>query len=79
MVQFHPIALNKGDMTTKTKTTEVTIEQADEDGFRAPGNFYIVNAFGNLLFVSAKKRQTAQRWVDSEYGDNKYQIRLWKI
>lgn len=63
----------------KDKTTTVTIDEADADGFRAPGNFYIVNAFGDLVFISAKKRQTAQQLVDTEYGAGKYTIRLWKI
>jgi hypothetical protein len=63
----------------KDKTTTVTIDEADADGFRAPGNFYIVNAWGDLVFISAKKRQTAQEWADNEYGSGKYTVRLWKI
>lgn len=63
----------------KSKTTTVTIEEADADGFRSPGNYYIVNAFGDLVFISAKKRDVAQKLVDEEYGNGKYTIRLWKI
>lgn len=66
-------------MTKKIKTTTVTIDEAEYDGFRAPGNYYIVNAFGDLVFFSAKKRDVAQKLVDEEYGTGKYTIRLWKI
>ncbi len=64
---------------SKTKTTVVENEVADSDGFRSPSNYYIVNAFGQLVFVSAKKRDAAQKWVDEEYGPGKYTIRVWKI
>jgi len=63
----------------KVKTWEVTAHEADKDDFKAPSNHYIVNAFGDLIFVSARKRQAAQEWVDSEYGVGKYNIRVWKI
>lgn len=64
---------------TKVKTTVIESDVADADEFRAPSNYYIVNAFGQLVFVSARKRDTAQQWVDSEYGVGKYNIRVWKI
>lgn len=78
-VQIPPGGPNKEDMTTKTKTTEVTIEEADADGFRAPSNYYVVNCMGNLVFISARKRDVAQKVANEEYGEGKYQIRSWKI
>lgn len=63
----------------KVKTTVVESEVADADGFRAPSNHYIVNAMGELVFISSRKRADAQKWVDEEYGAGKYTVRVWKI
>ena len=66
-------------MATKSKTTVVTQEVADSDGFRSPSNYYIVDCMGDLVFISAKKRDVAQSIANAEYGDGKYTIRCWKI
>jgi hypothetical protein len=67
------------DLKRKTKITRHSQEDVECDGFRSPSNFYIVDCMGDLVFISAKKRQTAQQWADAEYGDGKYTVRLWKI
>ena len=66
-------------MATKSKTTIVTQEVADSDGFRSPSNYYVVNCMGDLVFFSAKKRDVAQKAADEEFGSGKYTIRVWKI
>lgn len=66
-------------MSKKIKTTVIASDDADRDDFKAPGNYYIINAWGDLVFYSTRKREIAQKAVNEEYGDGKYTIRLWKI
>lgn len=79
LVQFQSIPPIKENMATKVKTTIVTIDEAEYDGFRAPSNYYIVNCMGDLVFISAKKRDVAQKVANEEYGEGKYTIRSWKV
>lgn len=62
----------------KIKSTVVLEQDADNDDFKAPSNYYILNALGELVFYQTRSRAIAQTWANEEYN-GKYTIRLWKI
>lgn len=58
----------------KMKITVVSPEQMQEEGFRSPSKFFIVDAMGNFVFMSTRDRAEAVAYVREEYG-GKYNVR----
>ncbi len=57
-----------------------TMEYGREDyllpSFKHPSNYYILNAFGNRLYIKTTDRATAQAKADELYGKGFYSIRV---
>lgn len=66
-------------MTSKIKSTICQSDEVEKDGFRAPSNYYVLNALGESHFFLTRSRATAQEWANELYGNNKYSIRSWKV
>lgn len=58
----------------KIETVELTKEQREALP-KDPSNYYIVNAFGNRVFIKTTDRATAQDKADEMYGKDFYKIR----
>ena len=58
----------------KMKITVVSPEQMQEEGFRSPAKFFIIDALGMAVFLHTRDRQEATQYVKDEYG-GKYNIR----
>lgn len=58
----------------KMKITVVSPEQMQEEGFKNPSKFFIVDAMGNYVFMSTRDRAEAIAYVKEEYG-GKYNVR----
>lgn len=58
----------------KIETIELTKEQREALP-KDPSNYYIVNAFGNRVFIKTSDRATAQEKADEMYGKDFYKIR----
>ena len=41
-----------------------------------PSRYYVINAFGDYIFVKVRERIKAQDIIDSVYGKNFYKIRF---
>lgn len=51
------------------------VKLPDEVIDKPPSRYYIVDAFGHLIFVRVRERQKAQEIIDEIYGKNFYKIR----
>ncbi len=58
------------------KTQEYGREDYLLPSFKHPSNYYIVNAFGNRLYIKTTDRATAQAKADEIYGKGFYSIRV---
>lgn len=61
---------------TKIKTEEYGREDYLLPSFKDPSNYYIVNAFGNRVYIKTTDRATAQAKADEEYGKGFYSVRV---
>ena len=59
----------------KIETVELTKEQREALP-KDPSNYYIVNAFGNRVFIKTTDRATAQDKADEMYGKDFYNVRV---
>ena len=59
----------------KIETVELTKEQREALP-KDPSNYYIVNAFGNRVFIKTTDRATAKAKVDEMYGKDFYNVRV---
>lgn len=59
----------------KIETVELTKEQREALP-KDPSNYYIVNAFGNRVFIKTSDRATAKAKVDEMYGKDFYNVRV---
>lgn len=59
----------------KIETIELTKEQREALP-KDPSNYYIVNAFGNRVFIKTTDRATAKAKVDEMYGKDFYNVRV---
>ena len=60
------------------RTTAVDFETFADMNFNHPANFYVRTALG-YIYIHTRKRDEAQRWVDSEFGAGKYLVRSSKL
>ena len=51
------------------------VKLQDDDLEKPPSRYYIVDAFGHLVFVRVRSRSKAQEIVDEVYGKGFYKIR----
>lgn len=51
------------------------VKLQDEDITKPPSRYYIVDAFGHLVFVKVRERSKAQQIIDEVYGRGFYKIR----
>lgn len=58
---------------SKIQTAELTREQLAT--IKDPSNYYIVNAFGNRVYIKTTDRAKAQEKADEIYGKNFYSVR----
>ena len=61
---------------TKIKTEEYGREDYLLASFKDPSNYYIVNAFGNRVYIKTTDRATAQAKADEIYGKGFYNVRV---
>ena len=57
----------------KIQTVELTREQLV--AIKDPSNYYIVNAFGNRVYIKTTDRALAQKKADEMYGKGFYKVR----
>lgn len=62
-----------------TKTTCIPYQETQEEDFKHPSKFYILNALGDAVYFHTSSRDKAQEEVDKEYGKGKYKVRLTKM
>lgn len=60
------------------RTTAVDFDTFASMEFQHPANFYVRTALG-YIYIHTRKRDEAQRWVDNEFGVNKYLVRSSKL
>jgi hypothetical protein len=58
---------------SKIQTVELTREQLAT--LKDPSNYYIVNAFGNRVYIKTTDRAKAQEKADEMYGKGFYKVR----
>jgi len=51
------------------------VKTQDDDLEKPPSRYYIVDAFGHLVFVKVRSRGKAQEIIDEVYGKGFYKIR----
>ena len=61
---------------TKIKTEEYGREDYLLSSFKDPSNYYIVNAFGNRVYIKTTDRATAIAKADEIYGKGFYNVRV---
>ncbi len=61
---------------TKIKTEEYGREDYLLASFKDPSNYYIVNAFGNRVYIKTTDRATAIAKADEIYGKGFYNVRV---
>jgi hypothetical protein len=59
---------------SKIQTVELTREQLSTT-IKDPSNYYIVNAFGNRVYIKTTDRVKAQEKADEMYGKGFYNVR----
>lgn len=59
---------------SKIQTVELTREQLAT--IQDPSNYYIVNAFGNRVYIKTTDRALAQKKADEMYGKGFYKVRV---
>lgn len=60
----------------KIKTEEYGREDYLLSSFKDPSNYYIVNAFGNRVYIKTTDRATAIAKADEIYGKGFYNVRV---
>jgi hypothetical protein len=58
---------------SKIQTVELTRDQLT--AIKDPANYYIVNAFGNRVYIKTTDRAKAQEKADEMYGKGFYKVR----
>jgi len=58
---------------SKIQTIEITRDQLAS--IKDPSNYYIVNAFGNRVYIKTTDRAKAQEKADEVYGKGFYKVR----
>ena len=64
---------------SKVKTTYMKEQEykeaIEEEGFRPPAGWMIFNAFNDVIWIHCRNRSDAQKWVNEEFGHNKYLVK----
>lgn len=60
------------DKKKELKIVVVTLEEFSDLHFTPPCNWYFRDALGQYIFVSTKKREVVQEYIDENYGKDKY-------
>lgn len=59
----------------EVKTTVVSFELTQEEDYKHPSKWYIVDALGNAVYFHSRDRAIVQQECDKIYGKGKYKIR----
>lgn len=54
------------------KVTVITYNEFTDINFHPPSNWFFKDALGNFNFVHTSKREVVQKYIDENYGLNKY-------
>lgn len=57
------------------KVVICTPEEMDGEGFKDPCHFFVVNAFGDRVYLRARERHNARKIADDLYGKDFYGLR----
>lgn len=55
---------------------EVQSEAQVQAGAAIPSRYYIINAFGDYIFIKVRGRNKAQEIIDEVYGKGFYKVRF---
>lgn len=64
-------------MSKVVETIRITFDDFTCPDFNHPSKWFILDALGDYVFIKTRKRDVAQQWVDSEYGQGKYSVRSY--
>ena len=60
----------------KGKLVYIWEDEAEDDNFKPPCMYYVLDCFGGRMYFKTIKRATAKKLSDIVFGVDKYQVRV---
>tara|TARA_R110000744_G_C19371770_1_gene563129 strand:- start:11044 stop:11328 length:285 start_codon:yes stop_codon:yes gene_type:complete len=61
------------------KTSIVEYNDSTDEDFHPPAKWHIVNSLGQLVFIHVRTRESAQKYVDEEYGKGFFTVKTLSL
>lgn len=61
-------------MSKEIKTTTISFTEKNEEGFKDPSKWFIMNCLGEYIYFHKRSREDAQKQCNELYGVGKYKV-----